>query len=96
MALNQANTPDGVATIFNTTLDSIPHDDPKKGDFLWRLVRGSERLNNTIAEFLAYEVAARAGDYQYDIMYIGEGAFALNIVFMVAQKVAATLSCKAC
>ena len=58
--------------------------------FFGDLSVGQKRLNNTIAEYLAYAVAARAGDYQYDIIYIGEGAFALNIVFMVAQKVAAT------
>jgi hypothetical protein len=85
--VSEAETDEGVRTAFKTELDSIPPQHPKRGDFLWKVSRGSERLSATAAERLAYAVAAHSSDYQYDRMNVGEAAFALNIVFIAAQKV---------
>jgi hypothetical protein len=88
--LNEAKTSDAVESAFNATLNSIPPKSSKRGDFLWRLARGSERLSIGAAEQLAYAVASRAEDFRYDAMNLGEGAYAQNIVFVAAQKLSAT------
>jgi hypothetical protein len=85
--ISEANTEEGVRIAFKTGLDSIPTQHPKRGDFLWKLSRASERLSATEAERLAYAAAAHASDYRYDRMNVGEAAYALNIVFIAAQKV---------
>jgi len=88
--LNEAGTDGAVETVFKTQLESIPTDHPKRADFLWRLVRIVGRLNDATAEWLAYAVAKHADEYQYDIVNLGQGAYAQNIVFAVAQKLSAT------
>jgi hypothetical protein len=88
--LNESRTEDDVKAAFGATLDSIAPGHAKREDFLWKLARGMERLNAYIAESLAYAVASRAADYRYDLMHVGEGARAINIIFVAAQKLSAT------
>jgi KAP-like P-loop domain-containing protein len=87
--LNKARTDPEVQSVFNQMLDSIPPKHPKREDFLWKLSRESDRLDDVTAERLAYAAAARADSYAYDIINLGEAARALNIVFTAAQKLSA-------
>jgi len=75
-----------VEAIFGRTLEAIPKLHPKREDFLWKLGRALGDVDERIAEQLAYAAAARAADYGYDMMNLGEAARALNIVFIAAQK----------
>ncbi len=89
--LSSAKSDLDVQAIFNRALDAIPKGHPKRDDFLWKLGRGiEESASGVTAERLAYAAAVRASDYAYDLMNIGEAARALNIVFIVAQKLSAT------
>ena len=49
-----------------------------------------QQSSEVTAERLAYAAAARAADYAYDLMNIGEAARAINIVFIAAQKLSRT------
>lgn len=86
--LNKLKSEGAVRSLFQQTLASIPKGHPKREDFLWKLGRSAERLNEEAAENLAYAAATNATEYQYDIMNLGEAARALNIVFESAQKLA--------
>ena len=88
--LNSATSESEVQRTFGEMLDAIPAYHPKRQDFLWKLGRASDRLNDTTLERLAYAAAARADSYGYDIVNIGEAARALNLVFHAAQRMAAT------
>lgn len=78
-----------VEAVFNEALDSIPAQSAKRADFLWKLSMAVvSSLDDGAAECLAYAAAKRAADFAYDMMNVGEPAYALNIVFHAAQKVA--------
>ncbi|MCU1311820.1 MAG: P-loop domain protein, partial [Candidatus Angelobacter sp.] len=72
---------------FSKLLEDMPANTPKRNDFLWKLSRAVPRLDDQIAEWLAFSSSRHAIDYAYDMMNIGEAARALNIVFEAAQKV---------
>jgi hypothetical protein len=77
--------------LFREVLGGIPANHARRSDFLWKLgraIRGS--LSDSVAEWLAYVAASRAGDYRYDLVNIGEAARALNIVFESAQRFSQT------
>lgn len=88
--VNEAKTGADVEAVFNRMLDSIPPKHPKREDFLWKFGLSIDQINDLAAEHLAYAAAKRAADYQYDLMNLGEAARALNIVFIVAQKLSST------
>lgn len=85
-----ANTEQDVEAIFAATLRSIPAGDAKRADFLWKLARATEQLDAALAERIAYSAAQHAADYVYDYFHSGEAAFALNMVFVAAQKLSAS------
>jgi hypothetical protein len=87
--LNETTTEADAKKVFNTMLDSIPPGHPKREDFLWKVARRLGGLHDVPAEHLAYAVAERAADYRYGILNSGEGPRALNVVFTVAQSLAA-------
>jgi hypothetical protein len=89
-ALNTAKTDTDARNAFPRALDSIPLKNPKREDFMRKLIQASDALNNHSAESLAYAVAERAGDYTYDMFHVGEAARAVNLVFTIVQKLSAT------
>jgi hypothetical protein len=52
--------------------------------------RKVRELTDDTAEYLAYAVAVRAGDYTYAFLNLGEGAEAEKVVLVAAQKLSAT------
>lgn len=88
--LNAAPRERSVGSAFNKIFDATPKGHPKRNDFLWRLSRKLDRLDDIPAESLAYAVATRAKDYTYDSLGLGEFGHALAIVFSAAQKISAT------
>jgi hypothetical protein len=84
--LTGAKTESAVESIFSRTLDEIPKGHPKRDDFLLKISRALDEVDNLTAERVAYAAATRAADYAYDVMNFGEAARALNIVFVAAQK----------
>jgi hypothetical protein len=88
--LAKAKTESAVRSVFGRTLEAIPKLHPKREDFLWKLGRALDRVDNVTDERLAYAAATLAEQYAYDMMNLGEAARALNIVFIAAQKVSRT------
>lgn len=88
--LGDADTEPAVESIFRRNLDAIPKLHPKRDDFLLKLGRALEQVNDKTAERLAYASASCAADYGYDVWNVGEAARALNIVFLAAQKLSAS------
>lgn len=88
--LNSSKREEDTREVFDTTLNSLPPGNPKRADFLFKLARTVQRLNSTAAEYVAYAAAARASDYQYDLLTMGETGRAVNIILAAAQKLADT------
>lgn len=88
--LSEARTESEVESAFSHALKAIPAKHAKRDDFLLKLGRVVETLPDLTAERLAYAAASCAAEYAYDLMNIGEAARALNIVFIVAQKLSKT------
>lgn len=88
--LNGAGTEEETRIVFSKTLGSIPVGNPKRADLLWKLGRGMARLDDLAAQNTAYAAATCALDYQYDVVHVGEGAEAVNIIFAAVQRFAGT------
>ena len=88
--LNRAQSESAAVAVLDRVLEENPKQHPRRDDALWKIGRSVNDLTSTAAEHLAFAVATRAYDYAYDLMNVGEAARALNIVFEVAQKGAAT------
>lgn len=71
-------------------LGSIPAGQAKRRDALWKLARASETLSDTTAERLAYAAAKHADAFSYGLFSSSESVYALNIVFVAAQKASST------
>ncbi len=83
----EARTESRVESIFSQALNGIPPKHPKREDFLWKLGRAVDQLDDLTAEQLAYAASIRAADYAYAD---GEAQRGLNIVFIAAQKLSST------
>src|SRR5262249_10870309 len=69
-SLNHARSEAECEKVLNQTLAAISKNE-KREDFLWKLGRVvKERLNDNVAEWLAYAAASRATDYAYDLLNI--------------------------
>jgi hypothetical protein len=86
--LAEAATDTDVDAAYMKLLDSMPAGQPKRRDALWKLAGASESLGDTTAERLAYAAAKHADAFSYDLFGLGESAYALNMVFVAAQKAA--------
>jgi DNA-binding transcriptional regulator YiaG len=88
--LKATSTDAEVDDIFKATLSLLPAGHAKRIDFLWKLASASEKLDAAHVERIAIAAAQHASEYQYDLINVGEPAYALNIVFIAAQKLSAS------
>jgi hypothetical protein len=95
-AINESIGPEQIRDVFNQTLDGIAPKTPKRYNFLYKLSRSIDLVNETSAPALAHAVALRAADYLYELFgAYGEGARGINIVFEVAEKLSKTTKAQA-
>lgn len=92
--LNASATEGHAQTVFGKTLDALPKGHARRGDLISKLrIRGcrERRLTDDAAEFLAYAVATRAADYQYELITLGEMGSTAGLILEVAARFSETL-----